>query len=241
MNKFYVYAWYNIDTKEVFYIGKGTGKRYKNTTQRNEKFKEYIKNNNVDVIILKDNLTEEEAFKYEIEYTEKYKAINQCSCNLANPGLGGVQNVWTNEMREYWSEYNPMKSEAQRERMRNNNPMKDKEVAMRNGKKHKKAIIIGDKYFEGIVDAEKYYNRSGSTIGTWLKKGVNPQGEKCCYVDEKRKVKGTPVLIDGIYYDSISDAAEAINVSPTNLGIALRNKKQCKKHICEYANQQPSQ
>ena len=27
--KFYVYEWYNINTKEVFYVGKGSGKRYK--------------------------------------------------------------------------------------------------------------------------------------------------------------------------------------------------------------------
>lgn len=27
--KFYVYEWYNIDTNEVFYVGKGCGNRYK--------------------------------------------------------------------------------------------------------------------------------------------------------------------------------------------------------------------
>lgn len=27
-NNFYVYEWYNIDTQEIFYVGKGSGKRY---------------------------------------------------------------------------------------------------------------------------------------------------------------------------------------------------------------------
>ena len=33
--KFYVYEWYNIDTNEVFYVGKGCGNRYKTTSRRN--------------------------------------------------------------------------------------------------------------------------------------------------------------------------------------------------------------
>lgn len=29
MNQFYVYEWFIVETEEVFYIGKGKGKRYK--------------------------------------------------------------------------------------------------------------------------------------------------------------------------------------------------------------------
>ena len=34
-NDFYVYEWFNIDTNEVFYVGKGRGKRYKEVKRRN--------------------------------------------------------------------------------------------------------------------------------------------------------------------------------------------------------------
>ena len=68
-NKFYVYEWYNVDTDEVFYVGKGCGKRYKEISRRNELFKEYYEKFNVDVRLLKENLSEEEAFYYEKYYS----------------------------------------------------------------------------------------------------------------------------------------------------------------------------
>ena len=36
--RFYVYEWYNVDSGEVFYVGKGTGYRYKRTENRNKYF-----------------------------------------------------------------------------------------------------------------------------------------------------------------------------------------------------------
>ena len=107
---FYVYAWYNVDTNEVFYVGKGSGDRYKTTSGRNQKFLEYIAAHNVDVYILKDGLEEAEAFYYEKIYVDEYKAQGQCFCNLAEAGKGGCHFVWTDEFKQYWSENNPMKN-----------------------------------------------------------------------------------------------------------------------------------
>lgn len=39
---FYVYAWYNKETKEIFYVGKGSRNRYKQIRKRNRLFTEYI-------------------------------------------------------------------------------------------------------------------------------------------------------------------------------------------------------
>lgn len=72
-NDFYVYAWYDIDTNEVFYIGKGCGDRYKKITGRNKLFLDYIASHNVDVQILKDGLEEAEAFYYEKMFVDEYK------------------------------------------------------------------------------------------------------------------------------------------------------------------------
>ncbi len=41
--QFYVYEWYNIETKEIFYVGKGTRNRINHKKRRNKLFKEYIK------------------------------------------------------------------------------------------------------------------------------------------------------------------------------------------------------
>ena len=244
-NIFYVYEWFNIETNEVFYVGKGCGKRYLEKEKRNKYFLEYAKKNQVDVRIVKNNLSEEEAFKQEKILTDYYKDKGECSCNLAEAGKGGCHFVWTEEMRQYWSEYNPMKEEKQRERMRQNNPMKDKEIAAKNGKKHKRAIFIGDKLFEGIVDASKYYNKTISAIGDWLRRGQTPSGEKCGYQDggnPRESSHGRAVLVDGIFYPSVAAAARNVGIAPNNLRNALNNNKHiCKGHSCEYVNQQPSQ
>lgn len=246
--KFYVYEWYNTDTNYVFYVGKGCGKRYREMARRNEIFKAYCMNNNVDSRIVKDNLTEEEAFKYEAELTYLYKNRGECHCNLAQPGIGGCSFVWTEEMKQYWSEHNPMKSQEQRDRMSKNNPMKNPEYAKKAGDKHKRAVIIDGIKYDGAIDAAKVFGVSQSLIGLWCKNGGNPKGQLCHYADEAPKLyipktgNSKPVIVDGIWYKSQSAAAKAIGApSSSCLTNALKKGILYKGHKCEYANQQPSQ
>lgn len=70
---FYVYEWYNTDTNEVFYVGKGCGNRYKEQKKRNKSFFEYVANNSISVRKVFENLTEEQAFALEEIITEKYR------------------------------------------------------------------------------------------------------------------------------------------------------------------------
>ena len=130
---FYVYEWYNVDTNEIFYVGKGCRERYKQTIKRNKLFQEYYKNNNCNSRIIKYFEKEEDAFKYENERILELKEIGQCFCNLDNGGKGGVNFIWTDEMKEYQPKYNPMKDEKQKERMSKNNPMKNPDIAKRVG------------------------------------------------------------------------------------------------------------
>lgn len=245
--KFYVYEWYNINTNYVFYVGKGCGKRYLEMKHRNQLFKEYCLNNDVEVRIVKKGLTEEEAFAYEAELTKLYKDKKECHCNLAKPGTGGYSQIWTDEMKQYWSQYNPMKEQKQRERMSRDNPMKNPEYAKKAGDKHKRAVVINGIYYDGAIDAAKALNVSQSLIGLWCKAGGNPQGQICHYADEQPKTytqkvgNSRAVIIDGVWYKSISAAAKALHLPASSLGKALREGINYKEHKCEYANQQPSQ
>lgn len=63
--KYYVYAWYIVDTFEIIYIGKGTGNRYKIRKRSNSFFSKMIQSHDCDSVIVLDGLTEEEAFNYE--------------------------------------------------------------------------------------------------------------------------------------------------------------------------------
>lgn len=86
--KYYVYEWFNIDNGEVFYVGKGSGKRYQKNKKRNDVFEAYVASNNCDVRIVKNNMSEKCAHDLENKLIERYKGMNQCCANLQLGGMG---------------------------------------------------------------------------------------------------------------------------------------------------------
>lgn len=88
MNKFYVYEWFIIDTLEVFYVGKGTGKRRFETHNRSKYFKSILNKYNCAVRIYKSYITNEEACEIEIERIAYMKMLGWAKCNFTNGGNG---------------------------------------------------------------------------------------------------------------------------------------------------------
>ena len=84
---YYVYIWYIVDTNEVFYVGKGKGKRYKHISGRNKFFTDMYKSHNCEVRKVYENLTEQEAFQKERELVRWYK--ENTSYRLTNQTDGG--------------------------------------------------------------------------------------------------------------------------------------------------------
>lgn len=69
--RFYVYAYVRLDNNTYFYIGKGTGKRYRELwTGRTKHFQNIINSIPCAIEILYDNLTEEESLMIEQEVIE---------------------------------------------------------------------------------------------------------------------------------------------------------------------------
>lgn len=100
--RFYVYEWYFKDTNEVFYVGKGTGNRYKETkASRNEYFKNILAkhSNNIDVRFYDNNLTESEAWDIEKKLIAYYWSIGQCKANFHEGGCGGYTGNYNNPER----------------------------------------------------------------------------------------------------------------------------------------------
>jgi hypothetical protein len=88
--KYYVYIWYIEDTNEIFYIGKGSGYRYRTFWRENKRFVEIATHNTTISEVLVDNLTESEALEYEralIDYAIKN------NYPLVNMQRGGLQPV----------------------------------------------------------------------------------------------------------------------------------------------------
>lgn len=85
--RFYVYEWYIIETNEVFYVGKGTGNRYKQIKGRNRYFQCMFNSHNCNVRKIKDELTEIDAFNLEIETIKYYR--ENTDYRLTNQTDGG--------------------------------------------------------------------------------------------------------------------------------------------------------
>ena len=66
MSDFYVYAHYTIDTDELFYIGKGKGRRHLQKAGRNIVWKNIVNKHGFKSEILLKNIDESDAFIQEI-------------------------------------------------------------------------------------------------------------------------------------------------------------------------------
>ena len=64
-NKFYVYEWYIVSTNEVFYVGKGTGKRVTSAKSRCNLFEKIKSTYDTNYRIVFNDLSEEQALELE--------------------------------------------------------------------------------------------------------------------------------------------------------------------------------
>lgn len=252
--KYYVYKWYNVDTNEVFYIGKGCRNRSGQVSRRNEIFKEYYNTHNCAVDRVEFFETEEEALQREHELIVEYKAKNEAIANLDYGGKGGLSFSWTPEMRKYKSIHNPMKDESQRKRMSENNPMKKPQIAQKVASKISRAVIINAIRYPSVIEAARQLKVAEPTIRDWCRHGYDTKGIVCRYEDEldkdfppfSRDIKSyyIGVYIDDKYYTTLQEAAKDNGLDYAWLAKKLRDNNGytiIKNHICKYANQQPSQ
>lgn len=223
---YYVYEFYIVETGEIIYAGKGKGRRYKVTSQRNELLKKMLEENHCESRIVKTFDNEKDAFSFEFDYINKLRACGQCVCNIYSGGAGGSGEYWTDELRKEYSEKNVMKSPEQRKRMSVKNPMKNPEIAKKTNDQKRRPVIIGDREFSSVKEAHQVLGAATDSIQLWCRKGVNPNGEKCRYKDEeqvefsdKRYNKGScrALTYKGKHYESPLDLAEELGCSASSI------------------------
>lgn len=228
---FYVYEWFIVETGEIIYVGKGTGRRYR-VRKHNRFFNNMIKRFNCDSRIVRYFESETDAFQYEHDRVEELKQLGQCVCNIYGGGLGGTTAWWTEEKRTYYSEHNAMKSADQRRRMSTNNPMKNPEISKAVAKKKSRAVIIGEKEYQSVADACKSFDVVWETIHRWCTKGINPMGQRCRYKDSPqvefsgvRYNKGgcKPIIYKGKRYESAVDLGRELGISNTTVSKWVKN------------------
>lgn len=242
---FYVYEWYREDTQEVFYVGKGSKKRYL-YKKHNRLFQNFIRTYPCKSRIVKYFENENDAFLFEEEHIALLKTRSQAVCNIQRGGFGGSSSDWDEEKRAEYSKKNIMKRQEQRQRMIKNNPMKNEDVAIRVGLLHRRPIEINGEIYSCAGEAAEKFNINIHSIRDWCKKGGNRNGWVCRYLDEEqkqlqpRKYSSKAVVIDGIKYNSVKEGAISINCSQEALIRAMKQNRECKGHKCRYDNQQPS-
>lgn len=182
---FYVYEWFIKETGEIIYVGKGCNRRYK-VTKHNRLFNEMIRRFSCDSRIVKEFTVEKDAFRYEYQRISELKQKGQCVCNIYDGGCGGTTTWWTDELKEHYSQYNVMKSEKQRERMRKHNPMSDAKVAEKTNSQKRRKVTIGNNTYNSIKEAKDALGVSYSNVITWSKKGITPYGERCTIEPQKQ-------------------------------------------------------
>lgn len=89
MNKTLLYFHRRKDTNEVFYVGIGSKRRTKDTTNRNQYWHNIVNKVGYDIEIIHTNLTWEEACELEIEYIKKLGRKDKGLGNLVNLTDGG--------------------------------------------------------------------------------------------------------------------------------------------------------
>lgn len=241
---YYVYEWYIIETGEIIYVGKGTHNRYK-VRKHNKIFNEFIRRFKCDSRIVKTFENEQDAFNYEFERVLELKFKGQCVCNINKGGAGGTTTWWNDERRDQYSKNNVMKNEKQRERMSINNPMKNKETARRVAEMISRKVCIDNEVYDSLHKAAESCNVSPQLFMYWMDRGYTKDHRKCYYYGEKPKdivildhsacTKPKSVVIDGITYDSISEAARAVGGTASSLCKALKKGKTFKGYECHFA------
>ena len=249
---FYVYEWFIKSTGEIFYVGKGCGRRYK-FRGHNRFFRDVLKNNDCDSRIIRTFEDEKDAFAYEYERVNELKEQGLCKCNINKGGNGGSVGWWDEDRKRYYSEHNVMKSEVQRKRMSENNPMRDPAVAKKVGLARRKQPIINGTEYADVIEASKALSVCETSIYSWCTRGYDTYGNPCHYKGEPQKdyptmkkthpgVTGSrAVIIDGKHFDTVKEGAAYLNADPSVIIKCLKAGRPYRKvHICEYDNQQPS-
>lgn len=221
MKEYYVYIHYLVDSKEIFYVGKGTGKRAWSKSSRSLEWKEKTKNA-YNVLIVKTFSSEEEAFQEEIRLINFFK--NEPNFKLVNKQPGGKGgNNWnylSNEQKakeierrkQWWADRTKEEMEKiSRERSLRvrgkNNPQYGK-PGFNTGRKFPAS------HKEKISNGLKNYKRTPEHC-----KNLQKQIEKAC----GRKVK--VILSDKeLFFNSIQSASKETGIPYTAIYDTLNRK-----------------
>ena len=100
---FYVYQHLKADSGEIFYVGKGMGRRAYDSYHRSKYWKNIVAKHGLTVEFLKLNITEPESLELEIATIEKYRHQGLQIINMTDGGDGTTGYSHTDEHKRMMS------------------------------------------------------------------------------------------------------------------------------------------
>ena len=100
---FYVYQHLKADSGEIFYVGKGMGRRAHDSYHRSKYWKSIVAKHGVTVELLKVDITEPESLELEIATIEKYRKKGLQIINMTDGGDGTTGYSHTDEHKQMMS------------------------------------------------------------------------------------------------------------------------------------------
>lgn len=91
--RYYVYVQFNAETNKPFYVGKGSGTRFRAKSGRNQYWKNYTNKHKWYYEIFESELTEKDALFFESYWISQFKAWNFKLVNLSNGGEIGPTGI----------------------------------------------------------------------------------------------------------------------------------------------------
>lgn len=218
--KYYIYYHISQKTGEIYYVGKGSGKRYLVLKRRGKLWDAFYRKHGCNAVIAFKNLSEKMAFKLEIKEIKRLKKINQCRANISNGGDG------VHVDKRWWGE-NIRKSQIKRFK-ENPKPKGKENLTFKNFCDD--SILVKEYKTLNTIQIAKKYNVSTTTV--WMR--LKSLGVKL------KKPGQKPVKIicknDGKIFHSINAAAKKYGVFRENIRKVLKNQyKHTNNLVFEYA------
>lgn len=217
MGNFYVYEYFIVDSNEVFYVGKGTGRRYKELHNRNKYFNAIITKYQCDVRFVQTNISNEQAIDLEIKRIAELRSKGQAKANLTEGGDGFSSGLLNPTYRvSHKGELNPFYGKRHTEETKqkiskglkgraglrgSSNPMygvrrtgSDNPMYGKTGTMHHNAVKYQIIYTDGTSEI-MHYKGCDSKFGIAFRK-IYKTGGILCYLKKckRSKYEGTEII-----------------------------------------------
>ena len=204
--KYYIYAHIRNDNNKIFYIGKGCNNRAYIQSNRSLYWKRIVSKYGYNVKILLNDLSEEEAYKYEIFYIDIEKKKGNCEANFTIGGDGvRVDKRWWND-------------KISKSLIGIKRPIGKENKSYKEFSNKEELFDLYVNQNKNSIEISKMFNVSYTTVTFRLKEfniKLRNSGKKSIKII---------CLNDNNIFDSINDAAKYYNLHRENISKVLNGK-----------------